>query len=104
LDRVERFVTISTPHRGTILARFSKRPACIQMRPGSEFLRDLNRDIAVLEQLKFGSVWTPLDLMILPARSSHVAVAEERILWALAHPLMVLQPTALRAVAELLER
>lgn len=104
LGRVERFVTISTPHRGTILANLSTRPACVQMRPDSEFLRDLNSDIEMLRQVMFGSVWTPLDLMILPASSSRIAMAEERVRWVLAHPLMVLQPNVLRTVAELLER
>lgn len=104
LERVDRFVTISAPHNGTIMAKLSSRPACIQMRPGSVFLRDLNSDVAKLEKVKFGSIWTPLDLMILPASSSRVSIAEERVCRVLAHPLMVLQPNVLHAVAELLER
>jgi triacylglycerol lipase len=104
LERVDRFVTVSTPHRGTILAHLSGRTGARQMRPGSPFLRDLNRDIETLERATFGSVWTPFDLMVLPPNSSRVPVGEERVRWVAAHPLMVLQPTALRAVAELLER
>ncbi len=104
LDRTERLVTISSPHHGTVMANCLKRPACIQMRPESNFLTDLNRDAGTLEKLKFASVWTPLDLMILPATSSRLGVGQERKLWVGAHPLMVLQPSALKAVADLLEK
>jgi triacylglycerol lipase len=103
LARTERLITIATPHHGTVMANCMNRPACVQMRRGSEFLKELNRDIEALEQVKFASIWTPLDLMILPATSSRLGVGRERKLWIGAHPLMVLQPSALKAVAELLE-
>ncbi len=103
LSRTERLITISSPHQGTVMANCLKRPACIQMRPKSAFLADLNRDTETLEKVKFASIWTPLDLMILPATSSRLGIGRNRIVWAAAHPLMVLQPSALRTVAELLE-
>lgn len=103
LDRVRRFVTISTPHRGTALAHLIPNPGCRQMRPGSDFLRDLERDASELKRVGFTSLWTPLDLIILPARSSAVPEARNVKLWVLAHPLMVWQSSALRAVASALE-
>jgi triacylglycerol lipase len=70
LARVQRFVTISTPHRGTWLGLFSHRRGIRQMRPGSPFLNALNQDIAQLNSIEFSSLWTPFDLLILPPWSS----------------------------------
>ena len=70
LNRVQRLITISTPHRGTWTAYFLRRKGVRQMRPGSTFLRDLESDSESLNGLRFTSIWTPTDLMILPARSS----------------------------------
>lgn len=103
LARVRRFVTVSTPHQGTLAAHFIPNPGCRQMRPGSEFLRDLASDAIELKQVDFTSFWTPLDLIILPARSSVVPEARNVKLWVVAHPLMVWQRSALRAVAAALD-
>lgn len=70
LPRVNRFVTISTPHKGTVLGWFGYRYGIRQMRPSSEFIEDLNGDIAQLTTVKFFSLWTPFDLLILPPTSS----------------------------------
>src|SRR6476646_6105001 len=59
LTQVKRFVTIASPHQGTWLAYGSERPGCVQMRPGSSFLQDLNQDVEILSQLDFTSIWTP---------------------------------------------
>jgi triacylglycerol lipase len=103
LNRVRRFVTISTPHRGTVLAHLIPNAGCRQMRPGSTFLRDLESDAGELKRVGFTSFWTPLDLIILPARSSTVPEARNVKLWIVAHPMMVWQPSALRAVAAALD-
>ncbi len=89
IDRVQRFITISVPHRGTIAAYFSTRPGCMQMRPDSAFMQDLNRDVDRLKQLNFTSLWTPFDLIILPPTSSQLGIGTERSIPAIAHPLMV---------------
>jgi len=47
LNRVQRFLTISSPHHGTVVAYGSWRPGCIQMRPNSIFLKDLNSDAVI---------------------------------------------------------
>lgn len=102
LDRVERFVSISAPHGGSLLAHCWPGKGSRQMRSGSDFLRELNRDRAMLEKISFTSIWTPLDLMVLPARSSCLGVGREvRVMMPL-HPLMVWHPRCLRLVAEAL--
>ena len=102
LARVRRFVTISTPHRGSVLAWFVSNDACRQMRPGSAFLKDLQQDEHHLASVGFTSFWTPLDLMILPARSSVLEVARCRRVLCMAHPLMVWENRCLRLVNEVL--
>lgn len=102
LDRVERFVTIATPHRGSLWAHLLSRPACRQMRPGSPFLRDLDTDADQLARVHFTSLWSPLDAIILPASHSVHPAAHNRRLLSPGHPLMVTQRHCLQAVADAL--
>ena len=104
ISRVGRFVAISVPEHGTWWASMcpseSQRwPGAVQLRPGSAFLQDLNSDVQVLDQVRFTSIWTPLDLMILPAASSRLPVGSEARVWVPFHPLMVWLPSCHRAVA-----
>ncbi|NES96407.1 MAG: alpha/beta fold hydrolase [Desertifilum sp. SIO1I2] len=103
IDRVERFVTIASPHNGTWMAYALPLKACLQMRPGSPFLQDLNQDIEILNQVQFTSLWTPYDFIIVPGSSSQVAVGEQIRLSVIAHAMMVRHPVALKAVANALQ-
>ncbi len=104
LGRVQRYVTLSTPHHGTVLAWLLPTAGCRQMRPGSAFLRDLNADAAQLAQLDFTSFWTPFDAIIVPQRSSIMAQARNVKLPIALHPLMVRHGRMLDQVAEALTR
>lgn len=102
VERVRRFVSISAPHRGTMTAYLRRLPGTLQMRPGSELLRDLDADVHVLERLDVTSIWTPLDLMILPPDSSRLPVGREVLVAAPLHALMLHDPRSLRAVTDAL--
>lgn len=102
IDRVQRFITIASPHRGTLLAYGSQRPGCLQMRPDSAFLNDLNRDVSMLERLNFTSIWTPLDLTIVPANSSQLPVGKEVQVMVPLHPWMLIDSRSIQAVANAL--
>ncbi len=104
LDRVEHLVTLSAPHHGSMLAHLIPNRGCREMRPGSPFLRDLQRDAARLDAVKFTSLYTPYDLVIVPARSSVMPQACNVRLSVVAHPLMVLDRRCLREVATALRR
>jgi triacylglycerol lipase len=105
INRVQRFITISSPHNGTVVAYGSRRPGCLQMRPDSIFLKDLNSDAVTLQQLNFTSIWTPYDLMIVPANSSQMSVGSEVIVPVALHPWMLTDPRSLAVVtAALAER
>ena len=104
INRVQRFITISSPHHGTVVAYASRRPGCVQMRPDSIFLKDLNSDAVILGQLDFTSIWTPYDLMIVPANSSQMSVGREVIVPVPLHPWMLTDSRSLAVVKILLER
>ena len=99
MQRVQRLITIASPHQGTLSAYTSTRLGSVQMRPNSPFLEGLNQDIAMLEELNFTSIWTPLDLMILPAHSSQISVGKNVQIPILTHTGMVTHPIGIQAVA-----
>jgi triacylglycerol lipase len=104
IARVDRFVAISAPEHGTWWASVcpgecQRLPGVAQLRPGSAFLRDLNSDAQMLDRVRFTTIWTPLDLMIVPATSSRMPVGNEMKLWVPLHPLMVWLPSCHRAIA-----
>jgi len=98
IDRVQRFITISAPHQGTRMAYLSPRLGCVQMRPGSAFLEDLNQDASMLERLNFTSIWTPWDYIIVPACSSQMPVGREVKVPVFAHAFMARDLRSLQAV------
>jgi len=100
ISRVQRFITISAPHHGSWLGYARQNPGCRQLRPESDFLQDLNRDAAMLARLNFTSIWTPFDLMILPANSSSMPVGKEIKVPILVHSWMVRDSQSLRLVAQ----
>ena len=102
INRVQRFITISSPHKGTIVAYGTWLAGAVQMRPNSDFINDLNSDVEMLKQLNFTSIWTPYDLMILPAESSQLGIDKEVILPVILHPLMLTDIRALIIVAKAL--
>ncbi|MDZ8257841.1 triacylglycerol lipase [Nostoc sp. ChiQUE01b] len=104
INRVQRFITISSPHYGTVVAYGSRRPGCLQMRPDSIFLKDLNSDAVMLGQLDFTSIWTPYDLMIVPANSSQMPVGSQVIVPVSLHPWMLTDSRSLAVVTAALAK
>ena len=102
LDRVQRLVTISSPHRGTLTAFLRNNTGARQMRPGSPFLKDLHENRHHLKRVQFTSIWNPLDLMIIPATSSILPEARSVKIHIPAHPLMMRNRRVMRLVEEAL--
>ena len=99
IDRVKRFIALSVPNNGSRTAHFRWNRGAAQMRPGSQFIQDLNRDVALLARINFTSIWTPFDLMILPADSSRLPIGEEVQTPVLLHPWMLTDKRSLKAIA-----
>ena len=102
IERVRRFITMSSPHKGTWTAFLRQNRGARQMRPGSAFLQDLNRDAATLCRIEFTTIRTPFDLMIVPADSSELGVGRSIRINVAAHPLMVRDRRVLDLVHRLL--
>jgi triacylglycerol lipase len=102
LARAHRFVTLGTPHQGTWIAYGSNRPGVRQMRPGSAFLRNLDEDVDRLGTISFTSIWTPLDLTIVPARSSALHVGRQEPVRISHHRALVTNRRSLERVADAL--
>lgn len=104
IDRVQRLITISSPHYGTWMAYGFPRKTALQMRPGGRFLEDLNRDLERLNQIDVTSIWTPWDFIIVPAKNSQLPIGSEVRLPVFAHAMMASDDRSIRAVAEALAR
>lgn len=72
--RIKQLITISSPHNGTVLAYLRGNKAGQQLRPRNPFLLNLQSKIRQLEEISCTSIWTPLDLMIVPSHSSQLSV------------------------------
>ena len=100
--RMANLITIATPHRGTYMAHSLWLPAVRQMRPESEFIHNLNVDLSALAERRFVSLWTPLDLSVVPPSHSELPVGESRRVFGIAHALMPVNRRVWRAVEEAL--
>lgn len=88
-DRCQKFITVSTPHHGTKVAYTIPTRGAKQMRPGSEFLQELEETEDSLGDMPIISYRTPMDLIILPTRSSVWDRAENHSHNVVLHPLML---------------
>lgn len=88
-ERCESFITISTPHHGTAVAHLFPTKGSEQMRPGSPFLRDLAENEESLGNIPVVSYRTPMDMIILPTKSSVWDRAENHSMPVSLHPLML---------------
>ena len=100
VDKVERWVSVSAPHNGTWTASLFWGKGVKQMRRGSSFLNRLNNSLDTLKYVPTMSIWTPYDLMILPAESSILSVGENRTVDCLAHPLMTSNKTVCKCIGD----
>ena len=99
INRVQRFFTLSAPNTGTAIAYFNQGLGCVQMRPQSCLLKDLNSDAQMLSQINFTSIWTPYDMMIVPASSSKMPVGNNVVVSVWNHAWMLVDEKSLSAIA-----
>jgi triacylglycerol lipase len=100
---LRRFVSISGPHQGTMLAYALRRAGVRDMRPNSDLLRMLDADAEPFGDVQVHVLYTPWDLMILPASSGLLRYATSaRKLDVKLHRFMISDPIAVSAVFDLL--
>jgi len=86
--RTKAFFAISGPHRGSMLAYLYPGKGARELRPGSALLRELDQLDRPAISIPTYTYWTPFDLMVIPAASSHWSSATETIIWSPLHSLM----------------
>jgi triacylglycerol esterase/lipase EstA (alpha/beta hydrolase family) len=103
--RVSKCVTMGTPHFGTQAAYLSYLPTALQMRPGSEFLRNLDA-LPIPPRIRWYSFYSRKDLLVFPY---HNAILPEERFNAInfnmddqGHLSFLLSPNVIDAVAEYL--
>ncbi len=87
--RVGSFFTISSPHHGSYLAYLYPGKGTKQLRPGNNFLNNLEKGEEVYQDMSVYSYWTPFDLMIIPASSSVWKIANNKKYYCLFHLQML---------------
>ena len=83
--RIERIVTIGTPHHGSMFARGLIGRCLAQMRPGNAWLAELNRDESEPSPVPITSIWSRHDSLVAPQASSELACAENVALVGVGH-------------------
>jgi triacylglycerol lipase len=97
-QHVRKFITIGSPHQGTLTADLSWLPAITQMRIASDFTTHLNKDVEALLEHDVVSIWTPFDLMIIPRASAKLPVGRSYQVPVLIHHLMLTDDRVLALV------
>jgi triacylglycerol esterase/lipase EstA (alpha/beta hydrolase family) len=102
-NQVRRFVSISAPHRGTLTAFGLSHAGVRDMRPRSALLRELNEADNIWGSVEVHSLWTPFDLMVVPATSSLLREARSNQAFpVLLHRQMLTDTRVVTRVVELL--
>ncbi len=96
--RVRRFVSISSPHNGTLVAWLRAKPGARQMRAGSAFLRRLAEPESIARLPPTTSFMTVTDLVIVPFTSSALPDARNIRLFGWGHFTGIIQPHAVRRI------
>ena len=65
-------ITIGSPHHGTALARLARSPAAIDMRPGSDFLRQLMSRETEARRGRLTCYWSVCDNIVFPASTATI--------------------------------
>ncbi len=87
--RCRNFISVSSPHHGTKAGWIYPSKGAKEMRPGSQFLADLEKTQDRLGKMPVTSYRTPMDLIILPPSNSIWDRAENLEYPVLMHPLMM---------------
>jgi pimeloyl-ACP methyl ester carboxylesterase len=83
--RIERIITIGTPHHGSVFARGVVGRCLAQMRPGNAWLAELNHDETKPPPVPVTSIWSRHDSLVAPQASSELACAENIALTGIGH-------------------
>ena len=99
--RVKRFISIGSPHHGTFTAQLvpsSLFTGVSQMKRGSFFLKELNKNVNYLEKIYCISFFCWLDLMVFPGWEGVLPVGPTFALPVLTHKGLIYNPKAIEII------
>lgn len=96
---VRKLITLGTPHQGSRHAWLMMGAALAEMRPGSEFLKSLNSDVADAPEVPIVSLWSWHDSMVTPQTSSRLDGADNIVISGVAHNALLNDREVWRRVA-----
>ncbi len=96
--RVDRLITLGTPHHGTHAANFVPSAFVRQLLPDSPFIRYLNAQPAP-EQLRTTSIVAGRDLLIQPVESASCPFGESVVFGELGHVELLFRPSVFAEIA-----
>jgi pimeloyl-ACP methyl ester carboxylesterase len=99
---IAELITIGTPHAGTLWAYAAQGAAGLEMRPGSAFLKELDR--AGPTPVPVTAIWSADDNMVVPGRSALLAGARDVSLPGVAHLSQCFAPETEAAVMAAVDR
>lgn len=103
--RVARIITLGSPHHGTWLGHFSHVPNGRQMRPGNDWLEDLQRRERAQRPrdtyAAFVCWYSSADNIVFPASTAALPGADNRFLAATPHVGMAFEPAVMEAALAL---
>ena len=102
--RVQRVVTIATPHHGSWMARFAHTPNARQMQRGHPWLVALAAGEGVARRARFTCFYGHADNIVFPATTATLVGADNRHLAGVAHVAMAFRPEVISEVLRLLGR
>ena len=101
--KVRRLVTIGTPYHGSMHAWMMFGQSLVQMRPGSAWLSELNRDENDAG-VPTTSIWSWHDSMVTPQTSSRIGWGENIVLSGIAHNALLDHPDVWAKVIAQIDR
>ncbi len=99
---VRTLVTMATPHQGTYAAHYANTPLTRSLRPGSEIVRDLNRDDTETSPVRCFAIFSDRDVYVVPAERMTQPGAENVFLPDVSHTQYLVSPKVFRVVASCL--
>ncbi len=98
--KVEDWVSLGGPNHGTTTANFCPETSCVEMRPKSTFLNELNAGDETPGSVNYGTWWSPCDEIINPHESVILTGATNTETACLSHVALTTDETVYKQVRE----
>lgn len=99
-SKVDEWVSLGGPNHGTTAANFCFSTSCVEMRPGSTFLNELNAGDETPGSVNYGTWWSPCDEFINPDSSVLLSGATNTETACISHLSLLTDETVYKGVRE----